>query len=304
MRRTISAVMYLLVLSACAADADSPTPTPSSGASATATATASTAPSESPPEATPHAVPADQALYSGWGTAATVMRDRVRLRPLAGTEAGVIRTLTAGTRVLITAGPVQADGYSWQQVILLAGTETLDLSEQFGWVATVSIEAGDQPADDEWLVRPDDQPVCPTTVDGATLIYLSSSAIRDCNIQVTELTGTIELCNEGPLTPFTFNPGWVWFSCPMLIVGEDNRPLQIYFPPDLGDPVPERGDVVTLQGQIGFDTGMYGDCTVSSVELTPQAVNVERQAWEQDCQTRFVVSSVEVVDHVDLPDPF
>ena len=113
----------------------SPTPGPSANASTVPSSTVSE-PSGSPP-------PDDGLLQ--------VAVDRLRMRATASTSADIVRVLDRGEVLRIESGPVEAQGYTWYEVV--------GLDSQLGWVATgdsgaLWLEAvPTEPATSELLLR-------------------------------------------------------------------------------------------------------------------------------------------------------
>lgn len=164
-----------------------------------------------------------------------------------------------------------------------------------GWVASGPLDSDDTFLRSESLK-------CPTSLDLATLMRLTPLAVTACRIEVTTVAGVVNSCYEGPVTPFAYEPDWIWFSCLFIHdQGEEQgRWYPISLPPDYAGPELERGDVVVLHGQLGFDTDRYGDCMVTGEEAA-EALEAERLIWAIECQHRFVVSGAEITGHIDLP---
>lgn len=95
-----------------------------------------------------------------------------------------------------------------------------------------------------------------------------------------------------------FRPDWVYFSCLFVrdeAVGLPAWTLGLAFPPDLVDPIPEAGDLVTLTGRIGFNESRFRACEVTATDPQyEEGAALARLTWPLTCQTRFVVSGVEV----------
>ena len=291
------------LLSACVGTpaSESPSGLPSASVEATATTVASAT-----PEPTPS--PTEELLEaSAYGSRATVVVDRLRVRYFPNLESDITDRLDRGTEVRIMEGPVTADGFRWYSISYGSSIdERYPGAEQAGWVAEVQVgSSGGETTFDPFIEIA--EPVCPGSIDTELLAGLSMYAMAVCDVQVETVDGLIDWCFEGPISPFTYEPGWVHFSCPYIRSeesGEGGWFLNLAFPPDVE--LPERGDVVTLQGQVGFDEGQYGDCTVETIgsESEPslmEALEYQRQLWDQQCQLRFVVSDVVVEDHIDLP---
>lgn len=234
------------------------------------------------------------------GAHATVMVDRLNLRPSPGTAIEAYTVLPAGKDLLIVSGPVSVDGYDWYVVHALSDTGAADYE---GWVAALPDDAGPNPPDDAWLIDIGTL-TCPEqgTVDTALLARLTGYAIDNCGVLVGEVGGLVDLCYEGPLNPYDHEPDWAWFSCYFLRDEESTWFLPVHFPPDFAGDMPERGDIVTLAGRLGFDTDKYGACTVTAEEGFPASqLAAEQHRYANSCGHKFVVSGVTVTGHVELP---
>jgi len=234
-----------------------------------------------------------------FGSTATVTVDALRVRGHAGLDAAIGPVLHRGDEVFVVAGAVNIDGYYWYEVTFapLPGEPV----GGHGWLAGATAD-GLAPSWHIEIHAPD----CPDVVDAAVLAGLVSWAIDSCGVQVGELTGIVDFCQDGPVTPYVYEPGWLWFSCtslrsdPALGTGDGWWWYSIYTPPGVVLPVFERGDIVRLTGQIGFDLSLY-TCDVAATE-PGLPVEFERQWWSQlECPNRFIVSSATIEGHVDLP---
>ncbi len=113
--------VLLALLAACGSASPTPTEAPVPGDSASEPAASGSGGDPGP---------------AGVGDIVQVVADELRVRAEAGTAATLIGTLARGTAVRIEAGPVEADGFTWFEVVDLVGTR--------GWAA-----AGD--GTDPWL---------------------------------------------------------------------------------------------------------------------------------------------------------
>lgn len=77
------------------------------------------------------------------GAEVIVNTDRLNLRVGAGLTQGVIMTLPYGTPLIVSNGPMAADGYNWYEV------ETLD--GDLGWVAGAFLAYGGDGQDGSWV---------------------------------------------------------------------------------------------------------------------------------------------------------
>ncbi len=280
-----------LVLAACSSTAGpsaaDPTPTstpvetpPPSVQAPSPSASPSVQPSFEPSDPSEWGFLADYARY---GSRAKVLSDGLRARLWPGLKADVIVTLPSGTELIVWAGPVSTDGREWYNVGFHGiETDATPGGAGTGWVAGDFIEIGE--AD------------CPGTLDAGVLARMTDWALDACVDEVPPLEGQIDTCFEGPLTPFTYAPGWIYFSCTYL------DELAIHFMPDYAGPEVERGDLVRVTGHLGFDTGQYGECTVDVLEPAMEnQLAAEAQSWADSCQHRFVVEELTVTGHEDLP---
>ena len=285
--RVIATVLAIWVAS-CAA----PAAEPSGGSSD---------PPSAEPTATPGSSSPDSYSYvpETWvdvGSHAIVLADGLRVRlwtPSNSSE--VTRVLAAGDELFVLDGPIPAEGYSWYEVEFPTTPDNL-WSEGIarGWLAG---QPNPDPTGDEWSVRIG--PVsCPAQVDTATLARLTPWALHSCPIEVTSVTGMVDLCYERPLTPFTYEPDWAAFSCLYLRDESNTWSLHVAFPPEISLPELERGDLVTVTGGLVFDPARYGACTVAGPN---PPVDVEQLMWASRCQDIFVVSGARIEGHIELP---
>jgi hypothetical protein len=294
----------LLLFTACAEAGDSPSASAPSASEAVATATPV---ASDTPEPTPTPTP-ELLEPSAYGARATVAVDRLRVRRSPSLSADVTAQMEGGTEVRPMQGPVTADGLRWYWVSYGSQIDMRYPGEEAGWVAEVAVDASGEEVGEAFIEI--GSPTCPGAVDAEMLAGLSLYAVDVCDVQVSELQGLIDMCIEGPIGPFSYRPRWVWFACPYL---RDDEPrlidsewfYNLAFLPDIQQP--ERGDLVTLHGQIGFDEAQYGDCTVAVSDPgggLEAELAVQEQLWDRECQLKFVVSEVEVTDHIELPPPF
>jgi hypothetical protein len=289
-----------MLLAACADAPESPSASALASASTSAQASAS-ATGVPAPTATPPAEPLEPSAY---GVRGTVTGDGLRVREVASTDARVTDRLAAGTELRILDGPVTVDGFRWLNVAYGEEIDDRFPATQQGWMAETAMSNGEPTGDPLIEIG---APVCPPRITTPLLSGLSGYAIDRCDIQVDTIRGVVDMCLEGPLGPFIYEPSWAYFSCPFLRSRDDDVAgtgwfYQIAIPPDLDQEL-ERGDVVTLRGRLGVDEGTYGDCVVTASEPgdIAQRLDEENQLWDLQCHRRFVVSDVEVRGHVDLP---
>jgi hypothetical protein len=292
---TLAMTLLAVAAAACAGAGASTTPTaPADSASPEPTRPATTATPMPTSEPTPR-----PGGLADFGAHATVVVDRLNVRITPSTDLEPITTLAAGEDLLLVDGPLVAGDYVWYEVhsasITQAGIQ--------GWVAALPADMESNPPDDAWLI--DIGPVrCPEAdaIDTALLATMTGYAIDQCAVQVEEVGGLVDLCFEGPITPYTYSPSWLWFSCYFVRAEQGGWYLPVYFPPDFSGDMPERGDIVTVTGRMGYDTERYGQCLVTAGEDFPPAqLETEQHLFANSCHRKFVVSAVEITGHVELP---
>lgn len=305
-RRAVQAVAIpaasILLLAACTATT-SPSASPSEPpASASAPPSVSSEPSveASAPGSAAPSVPETNIDAYGW--VGVVTGDNLRVRTWPGTSVpdSLLTTLSAGDQVVLANGPIDVDGFRWY----VAWFEPHPFTNgggmlEGGWVST-------GPIDDEERFVDVLGPQCPGEMSVHALGRFQSAAYDACDVTLDTVSGIVETCYEGPISPFTYEPTWAHFSCLSLRTEEQAIwSYPFYLPPDYEGPELERGDVVTLTGDLGVDEARYGACRVTSSEVESEETVASVQAvWTHDCQYRFVVESVEVTGHVDLPPLF
>jgi len=275
------------------------TPTPT----ATPDRTAFPAPTPRPtPQPTP--LPPRPPLVLGVGYADIGSRGRVtagtlRVRSYPGLDAEIHTTLEAGTEVLMYEGPVSVDGVDWYEVVFSALPYEVPNQVDRGWVAVGP--TGLAPT----LVAID-PPHCPSlTVSVSLLGAAGGLARRTCLAGSHEFTAVVDTCYEGPITPYDYDPRWLWFSCFSVFDLGSTVHLQIHFPPSVAQPDGlSRGSVVHLVGHVE-DPAAAG-CTVvvlpgSGVE---EPTHATQQVFHLGCAAAFVLDEIQIVDQIDLPPLF
>lgn len=278
--------------------AASPSPTGLATPESSPSPTADPTPTATP-EPTPQTEPSDGLTHLDYGARATVVTDRLRIRYVPSTDGDAAGVVTAGQEMLILSGPITSDGFEWYFVELANRAES-DIAQ--AWVAAVPSPSDNQPHD-AWLIEIEPLKCPPDAVGTPMLARLTEYAIIECDVQVSTVEGLLDTCYEGPLTPYTYEPAWAWFSCYYLRDEEATWALPVYFPPEMADQAPERGDIVTLTGSLGIDTDKYGPCTVTTTEpgFPAKALAREQLIFAASCPTKFVVSGVTIDGHIDLP---
>jgi hypothetical protein len=299
-----AAAVTALALILLGGDGDPPavggaSPTPTEQATPESTPSPTVEPTPTPtPEPTPQTELTDGLTHLDYGARATVTTDRLRFRYGPTTHADTAEVLTAGQEMLVLSGPITADNFEWFHVEL-ANREERETT--MGWVAAVPAPADSQP-DDAWLIRIENLNCPPDAVDTPMLARMSEYAIANCDVQVSSLQGLVDTCYEGGYGPFTFEPGWASFSCVYLRDRESTWSLPVYFPPEMEDRYPDRGDLVTIAGAIGVDTATYGACTVTAYPEYPEdELAIQQQIFAASCPTRFVVADVSIDGHITMP---
>lgn len=303
-RQHWSAPALLAAILAGCGTAVSPSAEPSvSEASPSQSALESAEPSAAPSVSeAPSAAATPDTNIDAYGPVGVVIGDSLRVRSWPGTSVpdSLLTTLSEGDEVVLSMGPIDLDGFRWY----LAWFEPHPFANsqgtlEAGWIATGPIDDADQFVQIHGARCPEEETV-------HALARLGSAGFEACDVEVTTVSGIVETCYEGPLSPFTYSPGWAYFSCQSLRT-EDQAAwsYQFFLPPDYDGPTLSRGDVVTLTGVLGVDESAYGACEVSSSEVEGEATLAAVNAtWALECQYRFVVESAEVTGHVELPPLF
>ena len=284
---------------------DSPSATPSPVVTPTATPDRTPFPPPTPrptPEPTP--LPPRPPLvlgvgYADIGSRGTVTAGALRVRFYPGLDADIHTTLEAGTELLIYDGPISADGLDWYEVIFSALPYEEPNQVDQGWLAVG--RTGEAPN----LVAID-SPHCPSLTVSASLLGAAGGlARRECLPGSHEFTAVVDTCYEGPITPFAYEPQWLWFSCFSVFDLGSTVHLQIHFPPSIAQPDGlARGSVVHMVGH--FDDPAAMDCTVlaQTPGSEPKPTEVDQQVFRLGCSAGFVLESIEIVDQIDLPPLF
>jgi hypothetical protein len=302
----IAPLAIALALAGCGTSI-SPSAEPSvAGPSASASLSASVAPSaEASASGAESAAPSGQppsSVIDAYGAVAVVSADDLRVRTWPGTEVpdSHLTTLAPGDEVVLTNGPIDLDGFRWWLAAFDPHPATNFPGEiEFGWIAS-----GPTDDDDRFLTQEGVQ--CPGELTVHALARFGPASFEACQVDLTEVSGIVETCYEGPLSPFTYEPGWAFFSCLSLRTeGQAAWSYPFFLPPDYAGPELVRGDVVTLTGGLGVDEAAHGPCEAVSTEVVDEAtVESVARVWALDCRYRFVVESAEVTGHVELPPLF
>jgi hypothetical protein len=144
-----TATLLAAVLAACGSA--SPTPSEALGPDASVSAPVASASAGDPgPGPSGSAVPSETGVSEG--AIVQVVADELRMRAEAGTASTLVGTLERGTAVRIESGPVEADGFTWFEVV--------DLEGRRGWAA-------DSDGTDPWLAA------IPDMTDGTSMLTLT-----------------------------------------------------------------------------------------------------------------------------------
>ena len=284
-----------------------PSVTPSATASATGTPRLTPDASRTPfPVQTPAPTPLPPrpplvltAGVADIGSRGVVTAGTLRVRSFPGLDSEIMTVLEGGTDLLMRDGPVAADGLDWYLAIFAAlpyGTYG-ELTQ--GWVAVGP--TGAIPT----LVQIGPAR-CPNVTVTASLLGSTGGLARSqCLPGSHEFTAVVDTCFEGPITPYEYEPLWLWFSCYSLFDLGSDAHLQIHFPPAVPQPSGlVRGSVVHVTGH--FDDPAAASCEVSVTPGTgvPQPSEVVQAVFRLDCAAAFVLDEIDIVDTIDLPPLF
>jgi hypothetical protein len=273
-----------------------PRPTPSPSASIVVEPTAT--PLAPPQLRAPLRLPAS---ILDFGSRATVQVANLRVRQYVGTSAPIQVQLAMGSELLLRSGTITANGYAWYAVNYqpLNDEPSLEEGGGYGWVAAGL--AGEPPTFID--IGPVRCPEVPVTT--SLIASMTELAIWQCLSGATyELHAVVQTCYEGPITPYTYEPAYMYFSCYSVFELGTTVWLQIHIPPSLVIPLTlGRGDVVRVVGHVNDPAA--ADCRVTSTEaIDPVSIDIEDQVFRSSCQSAFVLSELEVTGHIDIPDPF
>lgn len=288
--------------------AASATPTP------LATATPSpTAPDEAKSPSPSAPTPAPDAQRTPWlpyGRWATVTADGLRVRNFLPDSIddldSVGATVDAGEPLFIVGpGAVAAHGYEWYEVAYDAAVG----ADGYVHARGTGVIAGTTSQGDQSFVAWSESG-CPVgQVDLVTLAGLTGWALAHCDIgQLVDLEGMLNQPIEGPLTPFDYEPDWLWFARWYLTEPDEagyaftwfTWSIGLHFPPEVDPSALRRGDLVRIDGHI--DDAAASECRVtgSGGASGPRPSEHLQQRFRLGCSVAFVVDAIEVTGHIDL----
>jgi len=246
--------------------------------------------------------------YLPYGQWATVTADGLRLRYSPGLDEQFDRTLDAGTSIFVLgSGAVNVDGFSWYYVAHDAGlgSDGMVAAEGVGWIAGASSEGTPRVENLAWT----DASCPPLPIDAETFAGLSGWALEACDTgTLTGLVGMLDQPIEGPITPFRYEPEWLWFS-PWFLTDPDEANdvflskgwnFAIHHPPSIPTDALRRGDLVRISGHLNDPAA--SDCDVMPSGDAVQPTEGVKQAFQLECNVAFVVDTLEVIGHTDLPE--
>lgn len=232
------------------------------------------------------------------GSRAIVTAAALNVRRFVGVNSEVDFVLGAGSALLLRDGPVAADGYEWYYIYYQPAFGEPQFAEGggSGWVA--SGLSGEQPT--LLAIEAARCPAVPVTV--ALLSSMTNLARREClGSGSFEVSGMVDLCYEGPIGPFEYDPPWFDFSCYSVVEPGTPVSMQMHFLPKVSVPGQlGRGDLVRLVGHVN-DPGAEA-CRVTSGP--PESIVEAQQEFLLYCRGAFVIAEIEVTGHIDLPNPF
>jgi hypothetical protein len=244
--------------------------------------------------------------YGHW---ATVTADDLRVRnflPDTLDLDSVVATLNAGeTLFVLGPGAVGAHGFDWYEVAYGAGVGADGYVHAVG---TGVIAAATSQGNEQYIAWTDEScPVAP--VDVVTLAGLTGWTLAHCDIgPLVGFEGMLNQPIHGPLTPFTYEPGWLWFSKWFLTEPDgagyaftwSGWSIGLYFPPGLDDSALRPGDLVRIDGHLHDPAASECRITASGEEGGPEPSEDQQQAFRLACSVAFVVDAIEVTGHIDL----
>lgn len=199
--------------------------------------------------------------------------------------------LGEGTEILLTDGPLPNAHLDWYLAYFswLPSDQPYFQDVTFGWVAagptgqpptSIHIEA----------------PRCPASVDAKVIGGMSILARVQClGTGPHEVSGVIHGCTDHSVDGA---PAWLFTKC-LSLVDADGTPtgLFLFFPPQLDSAGLVDGDVIHAVGHI--DDPIASECRLPNPY--PGISPFEHASLVTQCRSAFVVSEIEVTDHVQLP---
>ena len=270
-------------------------------------------PASPSPTATQEPTPAPEAQPTAWlpyGRWGTVTADALRVRYIVPDSLddpdSVLTTVDAGASLFVIGpGVVNAHGYDWYEVAYGAAVGADGYVHAIG---TGLVAAATSHGDAEFLAWRDTG--CPAgPVDAATLGALTGWTLAHCDVgPLVGLEGMLNQPIHGPITPFTYEPDWLWFPSWFLIEPDaaghsftwTGWSIGLHFPPTVDRTALRRGDLVRIDGHI--DDPAAAECRVigRGEEGYPEPTEDQQQEFRLGCSVSFVVDAIEVTGHIDL----
>jgi hypothetical protein len=263
--------------------------------------------SAAPTQVTDDTPPAGEASVLPYGQWATVTGDRLRVRYGPGmTDAEARTTISAGTSLFLDgAGAVNADGYQWYWIQhgAVVGDDGYVHADGRGWIAGGTADGA------ETYIEFTSSSCPASPIDAETFAGLSDWAKESCGVgSLTRLSGMLDQPIEGPVTPFAYEPAWLWFSAWYLTDPTEADDVflgagwafSVHFPPGFEIDGLQRGDLLTVSGHIN-DPAADACRVVAQAPEGPEPTDGMQQAFANTCRVAFVVDELEVTGHVELP---
>ena len=298
-------LLVALVASACAGGrmaTPSPSPAATPIASPTRPSIEPSAVAQTPRGSSSPIEPAPEGLAID--SIALVVTDdlRVRSRPGVTTDSKMLTPLLdRGREVFVLDGPVPASGYDWYLVQPLPAAFG-ESDAPLGWVAAAGRDG------EEWLAAA--SITCPSRPDLAVLASMNPHHALACyggrKLTLTARLGGFDGLSCPDLPPFIWSVEPSWLSpCAVYdaLAPRGDRPVEDYFLVSL-DPaidreaLPEYGaeaeiwTAVEVTGRYDHSAARSCQATAGPDELQPPTA----AAVVLDCRSRFVVTSVRVLD--------
>jgi hypothetical protein len=238
-----------------------------------------------------------------------VSADDLNVRSSAGVGQPSNSTVSAGDAVFVLGpGSVDTNGFQWMEVGYgaVVGEDGYVQVDGTGWLAAASSDGTSVRHIELWPAH------CPEgPIDAATLAGLTGRAITVCDLgRLTGLEGMLNQPIHGPLSPFTYEPAWLWASAWYLADPEEQHhafvisgwAVALHFPPGFDTSALRRGDIVRASGHVGDDAADTCRILGSPEPGGPQPTEGMHQSFRLLCSTKFVVDALEVLDHRELPE--
>lgn len=214
--------------------------------------------------------------------------------------------MDAGETLLVLGpGVVGAHGYDWYEVAYGAGIGADGYVHAIG---TGLIAGATSQGNEQFISWSDER--CPMApVDVVTLGGLTGWTLAHCDIgPLVGLEGMLNQPIHGPLTPFAYEPGWLWFPGWFLTEPDEagsafmwsGWSIGLHFPPGVDSSALRRGDLVRIDGHINDPAA--SECRIfgSGEQGGPEPSEDQQQAFGLGCSVAFVVDAIELTGHIDL----